>query len=105
MIYGRAVPPLNVWPGQFLRPSAVSIGATGAALRGVLRGDLAAVHPGEAELPHLTHSGKLVAFRILGTYVALPTTSAFGADLGQPTQASEVAVLAGVTFLTRASRL
>lgn len=105
VIYGRAMPPLSVWLVQFLLPSAVSIAATYAALRWVVRDDLAAEQPGEAEIPHLTHSGKLVAFGIVATSLVLLAASAFGADLGLPTLASGAAVLAGVTVLTRMSPL
>ncbi len=105
VIYGRAMPPLSVWLGQFLLPSAVSIAATYAALRWVVRDDLAAEQPDEAEIPHLAHSGKLVAAGIVATSVALLVASAIGADLGLPTLASGAAVLAGVTLIKRASPL
>ena len=105
VIYGQTLPPLIVWLGKFLVPSVASIVATYVALRWVMRDNLAAEQPGEAEIPKLTLSGKLVASGIIATSVILLVASALGADLGLPTFVAGAVVAVVVTLMTRASPL
>ncbi|MBI1218690.1 MAG: arsenic transporter [Rhodobacteraceae bacterium] len=103
VIYGAAMPPLGQWLRHLLLPSVAAIAATYLALRWALRRALDAEQPGPADLPHLSHSGRLVAGGIVLTALVLMTASALGADLGGPTLLSGCAVVLGVTLLTRAS--
>lgn len=105
VIYGAAMPPLGHWLAALGLPSVAAIGATYLALRWALRRDLAADQPGPADLPHLGRSGRLVAGGIVLTAAVLMTASALGADLGLPTLLSGLAVVVGVTAITRASPL
>jgi arsenical pump membrane protein len=105
VIYGTAMPPLGHWLGALVLPSVAAIGATYLALRWAVRRDLAADQPGPASLPMLGRSGRLVAGGIVLTAAVLMTASALGADLGLPTLLSGLAVVVGVTAITRASPL
>lgn len=105
VIYGAAMPPLGQWLRALLLPSVTAIGATYLVLRWALRHDLAAQQPGPAQLLLLGRSGKLVAVGIVLTAGVLMSASAAAADLGLPTLLSGLAVVVGVTAITRASPL
>ena len=92
VIYGQAMPPLGTWLATFALPSALAIVATYIALRLVLRRELAG-GIGEAKLPRpLPRGGRIAAFGIVATALALGAASALGLDLGAPTFACGVLV-------------
>ncbi len=66
VVYGKALPPLMPWLRTFLAPSVTSIVATYAALRWILRKDLAGQIEDGGEPSRLTSEGRLAAWAILG---------------------------------------
>ena len=103
VIYGRHMPALLTWLPRYALPSALSIGATYAALRwsqrGALRQDIAA---GVAQ-PVLSAAGRTAAAGIVATAVVLLAASALGLDLGLPTCLAGAATAALVLARARAS--
>ncbi len=105
VIYGSAMPPLATWLAHLLLPALLAIGATFLVLRWSMAPALAAGHPGPVTVPPLSLSGRLVALGLALTALVLIAASLRGADLGLPTLAAGLAVLLGVTALTRRSPL
>ncbi|MCW2282368.1 arsenical pump membrane protein [Rhodoblastus acidophilus] len=86
VVYGRAgLPPLLDWLKIFGLPSLAAIVVTYAALRLMLRRELAAPIAEPQESPHLSAGGKVAAFGLAATALVLLVASARGLDLGAPT--------------------
>lgn len=105
VVFGAAMPRLSVWLADLALPSLGAIAVTYAVLRWRFAGMLAAEAPVAPEVPPLGAAGRLVAGGLGLTALALILASAVGADLGGPTLACGVAVLAGVTLATGRSPL
>jgi len=100
VVYGKNLPPLIPWLGTFLLPSIVSIGATYAALRWILRKDLAGRVEDGSEPVKLSKEGRLAAWGIVGTGAILLCASGFGLDLGLPTCVAAVITVLAVTRIS-----
>jgi len=106
VVYGRGgLPPLLDWLLVFALPSLAAIVVTYAVLRFRLRRELVAPIAEPAASPRLTGGGKLVAFGLAATALALLAASARGADLGAPTLAAGGATTLLVLGLRRANPL
>jgi arsenical pump membrane protein len=85
VIFGRTLPPLTAWLSQFALPSVLAIVATYVALRctqaSVLRQRVAT----DIVAPALSRDGRMAAYGIGGTAVALLLVSALDTPLGLPT--------------------
>ena len=99
VIYGAHMPPLLAWLPRYALPSLLSIAATYAVLRWTQRRDLHAVS-GDIDVPELSGAGRMAAWGIAATAVALLASSAFGVPLGLPTALAGAA--AAVLVLWRA---
>jgi arsenical pump membrane protein len=101
VIFGEHMPPLFNWLSRFALPSALSILATYVVLRLTqaksLRRDVAR----DVEIPKLSHAGRMTAFGIAGTAIALLLASSFNLQLGWPTCLAAVVTLAIVAVCTR----
>lgn len=91
---GGTMPPLLPWLGRFALPSALSIAATYAVLRFTQRDSLARPIKHDVEVPALCAPGRIVAWGIAATAMALLVASGFGADLGWPTCVAAVLTVA-----------
>lgn len=90
VVFASHLPPLPVWLGNFLVPSAVAIAATFFVLRATQRAALREAFAVSVPLPPLTRGARLAALGILLTAVALLWASAAGLELGLPTFAAGV---------------
>ena len=98
---GGTMPPLLPWLGRFALPSALSIAATYAVLRFTQRGALAQPIERDIEVPALSAPGRIVAWGIAATAMALLVASGFGADLGWPTCVAAVLSAAVLSLCKR----
>ncbi len=102
VVFGNAMPPLLAWLARFGLPSVVAIGATYGALRFVQRAALARPTTHAVAVPPLSRQGRIVAWGIGGTAVALLLASGFGTDLGWPTCLAAVLTAVAVAVVTKA---
>jgi arsenical pump membrane protein len=101
-IFGRHMPQLAAWIGQFALPSLVAIGVTYLALRITQRRALAGERIArEVSRPRLGRGGRLAAYGIGAIGVALLICSALDAQLGLPTFVCGLATTAFVLALSR----
>ncbi|MGE5117772.1 MAG: arsenic transporter [Betaproteobacteria bacterium] len=96
VVFGDAMPPLADWLRRFFLPSLAAIGATWAALRWQESRALAEPVAGHVDVPPLSAAGRLVAWSIGGSVLALLAASALGADLGLVTCAAALLALAAL---------
>ncbi len=101
VIYGSHMPPLLEWLPRYALPSALSIGATYAALRFTQRAALRAPIAAGVDAPALGRGGVIAAFGIGATALALMTASALDWQLGLPTCVAGAATAALVLLATR----
>jgi len=85
VVYGKTMPPLQVWLAQFGLPSIAAISFTYLALRLKLGSAVAAPLQQTSPSASLTRGGRLTGYGILATAVVLLTTSACNWQLGLPT--------------------
>ena len=102
VIYASHLPPLSEWLPRFALPSALAIGATYVMLRYTQRAALRQVLRGEVAVPILTMAGKIAAYAIAATAVALLAASAMDRQLGLPTCLAAVLAVSVVSLTTRA---
>ena len=105
VVFGAQMPPLLEWLHYFALPSVAAILATYVALRLTQRGALNASVAAVEHMPPLTLGGKLAAFGIVMTAVALLVASASGWQLGLPTFVAGAVVTAIVLLIARQSPL
>jgi arsenical pump membrane protein len=104
VIFGRHMPQLAAWIGQFALPSIVSIAATYLALRLTQRGALAREHIArEVPRPRLGRGGRLTAYGIGAIGLVLLACSALDTQLGLPTFVCGLLTTAIVLALNRQS--
>jgi arsenical pump membrane protein len=101
VIYGNHMPPLLQWLPRYALPSALSILATWAVLRWTQRARLRQEISAGIDVPELSVGGRMAAFGIAGTAVALLASSAFDLQLGLPTFLAGCAT--AIVVLMRAS--
>ncbi len=101
VVFDGAMPPLLAWLARFGLPSVLAIAATYGALRVVQRAALA--HPAmhAVAVPPLSRAGRIVAWGIGGTAVALLLASGFGSDLGWPACLAAVLTAAATAIEAR----
>src|SRR4029077_11345113 len=85
VIFRDQMPPLFDWLGRFTVPSILAIAATYAALLLTQRHALREATHREVKASALSSGGRIVAWGIAATTVALISASAFGLKLGLPT--------------------
>ncbi|MBI3796582.1 MAG: arsenic transporter [Deltaproteobacteria bacterium] len=85
VIFGSSMPPLTVWLSQFALPSMLSIVATYAVLRLTQAPFLRQSVATDIEVPALSRGGRMTAYGISGTALALLIASARDTQLGFPT--------------------
>jgi arsenical pump membrane protein len=85
VLYGSHMPPLIDWLPRYAVPSVVAIVATYGALRLAMASRLRQGVSSDIETSGLSTSGRLTAFGIAATTVALLAASAFDIQLGLPT--------------------
>ena len=85
VIFGRHMPPLLQWLGQFALPSALAIAVTYAVHRWLERGHLRASIDSDIAIPFLTRSGAIIGYGIAFVAMALLLVSFLGLPLGWPT--------------------
>jgi len=85
VIYGNHMPPLLQWLPRFTLPSLLSIAATFGVLRVTQRKALRQTIAADVEIPTLSAGGKVAAFGIVATALALMAASAMDWQLGLPT--------------------
>jgi arsenical pump membrane protein len=105
VVFGADMPPLIEWLRYFSLPSALSIGATYAALRFSQRASLGGQVADAGSSPKLTGGGTTVAAGIAATAIVLLAASALGRDLGLPTLICGVVVMVIVLAPRRKSPL
>jgi arsenical pump membrane protein len=105
VVFGQQMPPLGDWLRIFALPSVVAIVATYLALRLTQRDALDSTVATVDGITRLTLGGKLAAFGIAMTAIALLAASAIGRDLGLPTFIAGATVTAIVLMLGRQSPL
>ncbi|MFL5251488.1 MAG: arsenic transporter [Rhodopila sp.] len=88
VIYGSRMPPLLEWLPLYALPSALAIAATYVMLRLAERRALREPVSSDITLPMLSLGGKMAAFGIAATTVALVTVSFLDIPLGLPTFAA-----------------
>ena len=91
VIYGSHMPPLLRWLPSYALPSVLSVATTYFVLRWTQRRHLRDAVSSDIETPELSLCGKLTAFGIAVTAIALLASSAFGIQLGLPTFLAGVA--------------
>jgi arsenical pump membrane protein len=101
VLYGHHMPPLGAWLGDFLLPSALSIGATLAALLLIERRHLGGTVDSGIEQPALLQGGVVAAIGIAMTAVLLLAASATGRPLGLPTALAGAATAGFVLWRRR----
>jgi len=99
VVYGKTLPPLIPWFRTFLLPSLVSIAATYAMLRWVLRKEIRGEIDGGPAPSELSREGKRAAWAIAGAGAALIAASALDLDLGLPTCAGALLAIVAATGL------
>lgn len=88
VIFGEHMPTLGQWLARFALPSVLSIVGTYAALRYLLRADLAQGIDKEADVPELSAAGRTTGLGIVLMAVVMLGASALGVSLGWPTLAA-----------------
>jgi arsenical pump membrane protein len=101
VIYGSHMPPLLHWLPLYALPSALSIAATYVMLRLAERRGLREPVASDIAPPMLSLGGKMAAFGIAVTAVALVTASAFDIPLGLPTFAAGATTALVVAIFSR----
>ena len=91
VLYGDHMPPLELWLGRFLLPSALSIAATLGALLLMERKHLQGAINSDIVQPALSTGGSAAAIGIVLTAVVLLAASAADIRLGLPTAMSGTA--------------
>ena len=85
VLFAGRMPALGDWLRLFALPSLLSIMATGGALYGITRGELAGPRLQEGATPRLTGTGRLALWGIGLSAAGLLIASALGKPLGMPT--------------------
>ena len=85
VIFGKHMPPLLQWLGQFAIPSLLAIVMTYAVHRWLERGHLRASIDSDIAIPFLTRSGAITGYGIVFVAIALLVASFRGLSLGWPT--------------------
>ena len=98
VIYGQAMPPLLEWAPRYALPSALPIGSTYLLLRWTQRRSLRHAVRADVDALVLTAGGRMAAWAIAGTAMALLLASALGMPLGWPTFSASL-VTAGIVLL------
>ena len=101
VVYSSHLPPLGEWLAAFLVPSAAAIAVTFLVLRATQRAALGGAFTHAVPVPHLGRAGRLAAAGIGLTVVLLLWASASGRELGAPTFAAAVLILAAVIVFER----
>ncbi len=101
VLFGRHMPPLGAWLSAFLLPSALSIGATLAALLLMERRHLGGAVDSGIEQPALPPGGVVAAIGIAMTAVLLLAASATERPLGLPTALAGAATAGFVLWRKR----
>ncbi|CAA2143095.1 Arsenical pump membrane protein [Hyphomicrobium sp. ghe19] len=101
VIFGDHMPPLLTWLSRFALASVLSIGVTYIVLRCTQARALRKPVARNIEVPRLSSSGRMSAFGIAATAVALLLASAFNVQLGWPTCLASVITLAIVAASKR----
>ena len=96
VVYGGHMPPLLDWLARYGAPSLVSIVATYLALRWTQRASLEQQVARDPPQPALSTGGKIAAFGVASTLVALLVCSALDVQLGFPTAVAGAATWAQV---------
>ncbi len=97
VIYGKHLPPLLSWLGQFLLPSLLSIVVTYVALYVTQRKALKSSIESNIIIPKLSSGGKVAAFGIIASAIVLLICSALDIALGLPTAITGILILVIVT--------
>ena len=105
VIYASHMPPLLHWLPRYALPSALSIGATYAALRWTQRRALQQTISTSVPPPPLSAAGKLAALGIAATAIVLLACSGLGVQLGLPTLLAGLATAALVLTGSRSGPL
>jgi arsenical pump membrane protein len=105
VIYGSHLPPLLEWLPRYALPSLLAIVATYVVLRFTQRAALRQSIAREVPMPALSAGGRIAAFGIGITAVALMMASALDWQLGLPTCLAGLATAAVVLLRTRGSPL
>jgi arsenical pump membrane protein len=101
VVYSSHLPPLGEWLAAFLVPSAAAIAVTFLVLRATQRAALGGTFTRAVPVPPLGRAGRLAAAGIGLTVVLLLWASASGRELGAPTFAAAVLILAAVIVFER----
>lgn len=101
VVFGGHTPPLSSWLARFWVPSALSIGATFAALRATQRASLREPIGGCSDGTTLSRAGRIAAWGLIAAVVALLTASALDAPLGLSTFAAGLLTAAIVLLIER----
>jgi arsenical pump membrane protein len=101
VVFDQHMPPLGMWLGIFLLPSAASILVTFLCLRWVSRKKLRGEMQGEVKRILLSTNGKLALVGLAIAAAALITSSAVGLSLGAPTCCAAVFAMAVVASRDR----
>ncbi|QEM10001.1 arsenic transporter [Mucilaginibacter rubeus] len=102
VIYGKHMPPLLHWLGQYLIPSVCSITATYFMLRFTQRSCFKEKIITGIDLSELSPGGKTALYGICGTAVILLASSAFNIQLGLPTAIT--GIVTTIIVLSRAKK-
>ena len=94
VIFGRHMPPLLQWLGQFAMPSLLAIVTTYTAHRWLERDLLRASIDSDIAIPMLARSGAITGYGIVFVAIALLAASFLGLPLGWPTLLVTVLVAA-----------
>ena len=101
VVYASHLPPLRAWVAAFLLPSVAAIGATFLVLRATQRRALTGTFTRAVPVPRLGRAGRFAAAGIGLTVVVMLWASASGRELGAPTFAAAVLILALVIVFER----
>jgi arsenical pump membrane protein len=101
VVYASHLPPLGAWLVAFLLPSIAAIAVTFFVLRVTQRAALGGSFARTVPVPPLGRPGRLAAAGIGLTVVLLLWASASGRELGAPTFAAAVLILAAVIVFER----
>jgi arsenical pump membrane protein len=93
VIFGEHMPPLFIWLSRFALPSALSILVTYVVLRLTQAKSLRQELARNVEIPTLSAAGRMAAFGIGATAIALLLVSGFNLQLGWPTCLAAVVIL------------
>lgn len=105
VVFGERMPPLGEWMRYFALPSLVAIVVTYVALHFTQRGALRAKVASAPENVTLSFGGKVSAFGIAATAIALLAASALNIELGLPTFICGAVVTLIVLIVARQSPL